>query len=87
LVTFPRNSESSLELGGWRIGSAAVTVYIVGAGPGDAGLLWVRGRRLLERADAVLYDRLAGVQTIFDVINPNAEVISVGKQGGGPSWP
>jgi uroporphyrin-III C-methyltransferase len=64
-----------------------VTVYLVGAGPGDPDLLTVRGLRLLERADAVLYDRLAGVQPMLDLINPRADVRSVGKQGGGPSWP
>ncbi len=64
-----------------------MTVYLVGAGPGDPDLMTVKARRLLEQADAVLYDRLAGVQGILDLIRPGAEVISVGKQGGGPSWP
>jgi len=62
-----------------------VTVYLVGAGPGDPGLLTVRGDELLRRADVVIYDRLS-VATFLDLAPPAAERISVGKAPGqGPS--
>ena len=35
-------------------------VYLIGAGPGDAGLMTVKGRELLAAADTVIYDALAG---------------------------
>jgi uroporphyrinogen III methyltransferase/synthase len=62
----------------------AVTVYLVGAGPGDPGLLTVRGRDVLERADVVVYDRLS-VASLLDLAPPTAERISVGKTPRGPS--
>ena len=63
-----------------------MTVYLVGAGPGDPGLLTVRGAELLARADVVVYDRLS-VLSLLDLAPPGAERISVGKTPRGPSTP
>ena len=54
-------------------------VYLVGAGPGDPGLITVKGRRILERADAVLYDNLAS-ERLLDHAPARAERIYVGKK-------
>ncbi len=54
------------------------TVYIVGAGPGDPGLITVKGLELLRRADVVLYDRLIPKQLLHET-RPGAELIDVGK--------
>ena len=62
-----------------------MTVYLVGAGPGDPGLLTVRGAALLGRADVVIYDRLS-VHSLLDLAPPGAERIPVGKAPGrGPT--
>jgi uroporphyrinogen III methyltransferase/synthase len=58
-----------------------VTVYLVGAGPGDPGLLTVRGAEVLKRADVVVYDRLS-VRSLLDQAPAHAERISVGKSPG-----
>jgi len=58
-----------------------VTVHLVGAGPGDPGLLTVRARELLERADVVVYDRLSQ-ESLLDLAPPGAERIDVGKAPG-----
>jgi uroporphyrinogen III methyltransferase / synthase len=63
-----------------------VTVYLVGAGPGDPGLLTVRGAEVLRRAEVVVYDRLS-VATLLDLAPPEAERISVGKAPGRTSLP
>jgi uroporphyrin-III C-methyltransferase len=58
-----------------------VTVYLVGAGPGDPDLVTVKGARVLARADVVVYDRLS-VAALLDLAPPGAERISVGKAPG-----
>ena len=54
-------------------------VYLVGAGPGDLGLLTVRGGELLRRADVVVYDRLANPRLLDIYLRPGAERVYVGK--------
>jgi uroporphyrin-III C-methyltransferase/precorrin-2 dehydrogenase/sirohydrochlorin ferrochelatase len=53
-------------------------VALVGGGPGDSGLLTVRGRRLLAEADVVVVDRLAPTAYLAELA-PDVEVIDVGK--------
>ena len=60
-----------------------MTVHLVGAGPGDPGLLTVRGAELLGRAEVVLYDSLAEA-SLLDLAPPDAERVFVGKRPGSP---
>src|SRR5437870_816777 len=53
-------------------------VYLVGAGPGDPGLLTRRGERCLAAADIVVHDRLVGPR-LLDLVRPGAEVIALGR--------
>lgn len=53
-------------------------VYLVGAGPGDYGLITVKGLELLKKADVLVYDRLANSEYIGEV-KPGCELIYVGK--------
>ena len=58
-------------------------VYLVGGGPGDPGLLTVRGAELLASADVVRHDALSP-PALLDGVRQDAEVRSVGKRGGDP---
>jgi len=58
-------------------------VALVGAGPGDPELLTIKGRRYLETADVVVYDRLVD-QRLLGHAPKDAELIDVGKKPGGP---
>lgn len=56
-------------------------VWLVGAGPGDPGLLTMAGAEALRRADVVLYDALAS-PVLLDLCDPAAEIVPVGKRAG-----
>jgi uroporphyrinogen III methyltransferase / synthase len=58
------------------------TVYLVGAGPGDPGLMTARARELIARADVILHDRLIP-ESALSGARPDAEIVFVGKRGGG----
>lgn len=61
-------------------------VFLVGAGPGDAELITVKGLRYLRQADVVLYDRLIS-PLLLDETHPGTELIFVGKEPGCHSIP
>jgi len=73
-----RTRPSSLRLSG--------RVYLVGAGPGDPGLLTARALELIAAADTILYDRLIPAAAL-DGARGDAELLFVGKEGGGESVP
>ena len=61
-------------------------VHLVGAGPGDPGLLTVRAVELIAAADVILYDRLIPREALAHA-REGAELVYVGKQGAGPQVP
>ena len=63
-----------------------MTVYLVGAGPGDPGLITVRGAEVLARADVVVHDRLSAAE-LLELAPVDAELVDVGKSPDGPSTP
>jgi len=56
-------------------------VYLIGAGPGDPGLLTIKAKECIENADVVVYDYLAS-PFLLDYAGPDAQIIYVGKKGG-----
>ena len=57
-------------------------VVLVGAGPGDPGLLTLRGAEALQSADVIFYDYLASPQ-LLNVASPSAELVCLGRHGQG----
>jgi uroporphyrinogen III methyltransferase/synthase len=60
--------------------AARGTVYLVGAGPGDPGLITVKGLERIRTADVIVYDYLAGLELLRES-KPKTELIYVGKKG------
>ena len=56
-------------------------VYLIGAGPGDPGLLTIKAKECIENADVVIYDYLAS-PFLLDYAKKDAQIIYVGKKGG-----
>ncbi|MBX7072898.1 MAG: uroporphyrinogen-III C-methyltransferase [Pirellulales bacterium] len=65
--------------------STAAMVYLVGAGPGDADLITLRGVECLQQADLVLYDYLVNPRVLKHAA-PQAEIVCLGRHGGGRLW-
>ena len=68
---------------GWGQGEPGV-VYLVGAGPGDPGLITAKGLEILRSADVVVYDRLVAASLVAEA-RPEAECVFVGKRPHGGS--
>lgn len=55
--------------------------YLIGAGPGDPGLITVRGKEILQKTEVLIYDYLAG-DKLLEFVPAGAELIYAGKMGG-----
>ena len=60
-------------------------VYLVGAGPGDPGLVTLRAKECIENADVIVYDHLANPE-MLSWAREDAEIIYAGKEPGEGSW-
>jgi len=83
-ATGGREPALSLPKGRVRGGDPEGRIVLVGAGPGDPGLLTLAGRDAIAEADVVVYDRLVN-SALLDLARPEARLVYVGKRrGGGP---
>jgi len=86
VVKEPGGSRNEVAIQAGRMPALPGTVYLVGAGPGDPGLLTVKALTLLESCDTVVYDYLVN-PAVLGFFDPSAERIYVGKVGGGRHTP
>lgn len=56
-------------------------VYLIGAGPGDPGLITVKGLEFIKQCDTIIYDRL-GTYQLLEMVKPDCRRIYIGKQAG-----
>ncbi len=76
MPTLPANTDWPVMQPGW--------VWLVGAGPGDAGLLTLHGLNAIQQADVIVYDALVG-EDILKWAKPDTQIDYAGKRGGKPS--
>ncbi len=86
LFTKPSKSDFLREYQNWFLNSLEpkimkAKVYLVGAGPGDPGLITVKGQECIQSADVIIYDYLAS-PALLRHAPPDTEMIYVGKKGG-----
>ncbi len=81
--TAPTDRVDSAEAGSSRSRRKPGTVYLVGAGPGHPGLLTLRGKECIGKADLVLYDYLAN-PSLVEHASSRAELVRLGHHNGGP---
>ncbi|SFT81458.1 uroporphyrin-III C-methyltransferase / precorrin-2 dehydrogenase / sirohydrochlorin ferrochelatase [Kosakonia arachidis] len=74
-------AEKALEAELAQPGSGSGVIILVGAGPGDAGLLTLRGLQVIQQADVVFYDHLVSDE-VLELTRRDAEKICVGKRAG-----
>lgn len=85
--TEPENTDSEkAEKDSGLAGHPAGKVWLVGAGPGDPGLLTLRGWETIHNADVILYDALVG-KSILSMLPSSARLIDVGKRSGNHTMP
>ncbi len=82
-MTRPSNPETNR---GTARGTAYGTVYLIGSGPGDPGLVTLKARQCMEKAQVVVYDYLAP-KTLLEYAGEDAQIIYVGKKGANHTLP